>query len=235
MLDEPVPRFDIGQARVHLHDCDARLGRTRGLNLRLDPEPGASPTPLADLTCQWSAALAPKRPDHIKQVAARATKLAEAMTAETRSLCPAADIKAMSYAHDLFQDVEPSRLLALFRELELPGEGPDRGDRGSPARIYKGEPTSWTSCTEWTIPILLHGRLAAVFLDLALDARTRLGSDRFALLERALGSHTTGEHEPLPSPDSSPLPIRLRPSHEPDRRGGEPGIGGHQRLAAPRP
>jgi HD superfamily phosphohydrolase YqeK len=197
--DGPVSRFDIARARARLHDSVAALGRTRQLCLPLEPGPGGLLTPLADLTCQWSAALAPRRQGHMRRVAARASELVAAMTADARALCPDEDIKTMSYAHDLFRDVEPSRLLALFRELELPGRVPTNGGvRASAAPAGDGEPTSWIGCTEWTIPILLHGRLAAVFLDLVLDARTRLGSDRFAPIERALGSHTTGEKDAPP-------------------------------------
>src|SRR5262249_22470066 len=51
---------------------------------------------------------------------------------------------------------------------------------------------------EWTIPILLHGRLAAVFLDFVLDAGSRLGTDRFSQIKTALATHTVGKRDAPP-------------------------------------
>ena len=196
---------DVERARSRLVDCLKRLGDSRfprrgdsrGVTPQLWPEAGvaAGRTPLPDLTRAWAKALAPRRRRHMKQVALRARELAANMAPDDRRLCRDEDIETVAFAHDLFRDVEPSRVLALFRELGMPGGRPVHHDGHAMTAEPDERPVEWIGSAEWTTPVLLHGRLAAVFLDRILDARSRLGSDRFTVIERALATHTIGERD----------------------------------------
>jgi len=159
------------------------------LDVRRGQEVG--PQSVADLTEAWARALASQKYRHMRRVGTIAAKLARAMRPHLEASEPLwdEDIRIVAFAHDLFRDVEPSRVLALFRELDMPGM---RIDEASSQQPDDGKLRDWIRPAEWTIPILLHGRLAAVFLDFVLDASSRLGTDRFSQIKMALATHTVG-------------------------------------------
>jgi HD superfamily phosphohydrolase YqeK len=191
--DTPADRMralDLRDADDLVRSCLDRLAKvlspTAPLRLNHVTSEGEAIS-VVDLVRSWSRALSPDAFDHASKVEKYAQKLNERWAkAHRKEFCHRDDITIVAYAHDLFRGVEPSRVLALFRELET-SPLPD---------LTQSE--AWIGSAEWTTPILLHGRLAALFLDLVLDAPNRLGSDRFAPIVRALGTHTTGQGEPPP-------------------------------------
>ena len=196
----------LAHAAPHLHASRLRdsprlaaevLGSARDVVLDARPGGDLGIPSVADLTEAWARALAPQKYRHMRRVRAIAATLARAMRPHLKageSLWDE-DIRIAAMAHDLFRDVEPSRVLALFRELDMPGLRMD-GEHGQPSADTA--PTDWIQPTEWTIPILLHGRLAAVFRDFVLDASSRLGAERFSQIKLALATHTVGMRDAPP-------------------------------------
>jgi HD superfamily phosphohydrolase YqeK len=189
---------DIEESERNLLECVVKLGATRGIKLHVRPSEEVGQRSVADLTEAWAQALAPRRYQHMNEVSAKAAELAGPMREQPEESIGqhwAEDIRVMAFAHDLFRDVEPTRILALFRELDMPGTHtrPDGSLQPGP-----GEPEDWIQPAEWRIPILLHGRLAAAFLDFVLDAYSRLGGDRFSQIRHALATHTVGKRNAPP-------------------------------------
>jgi HD superfamily phosphohydrolase YqeK len=188
---DPLSINDMEESEDQLHKCLEELGTSREVTLDVRRGQEVAPQSVADLTAAWARALAPQKYQHMRCVRAIAAKLARAMRPHLEASEPLwdEDIRIVAFAHDLFRDVEPSRVLALFRELDMPGL---RIDKASSQQPEDGKPRDWIQPTEWTSPILLHGRLAAVFLDFVLDAGSRLGTDRFSQIKMALATHTVG-------------------------------------------
>jgi HD superfamily phosphohydrolase YqeK len=187
--DPPADRLralELQEADSRVRGCLKRLALALSTDpkLQLEPSINGHPAPLSEVVTSWSRALSPDAWQHAERVSRHASRMATRLCSDEGSQVLDEDIGLVSHAHDLFGRVEPSRVLALFRELET-STLPDPVDR-----------REWISCAEWTTPILLHGRLAALFLDLVLNARSRLGVDRFEQIEQALGSHTTGQKDP---------------------------------------
>lgn len=195
---DPLSVSDIQAAEAQLHDCLLELGVSRGAKHHVRPGRAVGPKGVAELTEAWARALAPGRYRHMREVGAIAARLACPMlplVEESVELHWEEDIRIMAFAHDLFRDVEPTRILALFRELDMPSMKLG-GDGSRP--LEQSESEDWIQPAEWTIPILLHGRLAAVFLDFVLDASSRLGTDRFSQIKTALATHTVGKRDAPP-------------------------------------
>ena len=116
------------------------------------------------------------RPGHGRHVATIAQDLvlsASDLTTDGEPLeLLARDAEIASLAHDLFRSFDGSRILQLCRDL--------------------GEQLS---LDEWRNPVLLHGRLAARYLELGLSARDMLGERRFERVRFAIESHTLGVSE----------------------------------------
>ena len=112
---------------------------------------------------------------HTETVRDRSETLARACLADkSESACAEAirDLGLAAAIHDWFTDIDSARLLVLALEWDLPMSG-----------------------VEWANPALLHGRLAVEAVRRLYDGEGRVGTDRFARIERIVLEHTVGSPE----------------------------------------
>lgn len=145
---------------------------------------------LAFLEASYRLVAPASRLDHARLLIERCRELAE-HAADLSSLCSSRsfmrDVEMYAFSHDQFRYTNGARLLRLWRDL---GESDSR-------QLAPGAEN------EWHNPVLLHGRLAALWLQHDVCVQRVIGDASFRRVRDAMDSHTVGAANLNESADST--------------------------------